>query len=168
MTPPLHIVWYFRRQTDYENAVMIGESYCDVIKGAMASQITSFTIICSTVDPGPDQRKHQRSVSLAFVSGIHRWAANSPHKGPVTRKMFPFDDVVMSIDTGNWVKHWITECKYMDDIKYQNCFSGVVFTRNMQWSYIFETKSDLIIYCRVLPTGHVISGKCYQDNIPLI
>ena len=29
--------------------------------------------------------------------GIHRWSVNSPHKGPVTRKMFPFDDVIMKI-----------------------------------------------------------------------
>ena len=35
------------------------------------------------------------SSSLAFVRGIHRWPANSPHKWPVTRKMFPFDDVNM-------------------------------------------------------------------------
>ena len=42
-----------------------------------------------------DQRKHQSSASLAFVPGIHRWPVNSPHKWPVTRKMFPFDDVIM-------------------------------------------------------------------------
>ena len=29
------------------------------------------------------------------MRGIHRWQVNSPHKGPVTRKMFPFDDVIM-------------------------------------------------------------------------
>ena len=34
-------------------------------------------------------------MSLAFVRGIDRWPVNSPHKGPVTRKMFPFDDVIM-------------------------------------------------------------------------
>ena len=44
----------------------------------------------------PDQRKHQSSASLAFMRGIHRWAANSPHKRPVTRKMLPFDDVIMA------------------------------------------------------------------------
>ena len=44
---------------------------------------------------GADQRKHQSSASLAFVRGIHRWPVNSPHKWPVTRKMFPFDDVIM-------------------------------------------------------------------------
>ena len=44
---------------------------------------------------GVDQRKHQTSASLAFVRGIHRGPVNSPHKGPVTRKMFPFDDVYM-------------------------------------------------------------------------
>ena len=45
---------------------------------------------------GADQRKYQSSASLTFVRGIHRWPVNSPHKWPVTRKMFPFDDVVMS------------------------------------------------------------------------
>ena len=61
----------------------------------MVSQITSLTIVYSNVYSGADQRKHQISVSLAFVRGIHRWPVNSPHKGPVTRKMIPFDDVVM-------------------------------------------------------------------------
>ena len=43
----------------------------------------------------PDQRKHQSSASLTFVRVIHRWLVNSQHKGPVTRKSFPFDDVIM-------------------------------------------------------------------------
>ena len=47
---------------------------------------------------GTDQRKHQSSALLAFVRGIHRWPVNSPHKGPVTRKMFPFDDVIMYLE----------------------------------------------------------------------
>ena len=70
--------------------------YNDVVMSAMESQITSLTIVYSTVYSGADQRKHQSSASLAFVRGIHRWPVNSPHKGPVTRKMFPFDDVIMS------------------------------------------------------------------------
>ena len=45
---------------------------------------------------GADQRKLQSSVSLAFVRGIHRWSVDSPHKGPVTRKIFPFYDVIMN------------------------------------------------------------------------
>ena len=61
----------------------------------MASQITSLTIVYSTVYSGTDQRKHQRCASLAFVRGIHRSPVNSPHNGPVTRKVFPFDDVIM-------------------------------------------------------------------------
>ena len=42
------------------------------------------------------KKKHQSSVSLPFVQGIHRWPVNSPHKRSVTRKMFPFDDVIMN------------------------------------------------------------------------
>ena len=69
--------------------------YGDVIMCTMASQITSLTTVYSNVNSSTDQRKHQSSASLAFVLGIHRWAVNSPHKGPVTRKRFPFDDVIM-------------------------------------------------------------------------
>ena len=69
--------------------------YNDVIMSTMASQITSLTIVYSTVYWSADHRKYQSSASLAFVCGIHRWPENSPHKWPVTRKMFPFDDVIM-------------------------------------------------------------------------
>ena len=44
-------------------------------------------VVYSTVYSGTDE-KNQSSASLAFVRGIHRWPANSPHKGPVTRKCF--------------------------------------------------------------------------------
>ena len=62
---------------------------------AMSSQITSLTIGYLVVYLDADQIKHQSSASLAFVRGIHRWPMNSPHKWPVTRKMFPFDDVII-------------------------------------------------------------------------
>ena len=69
--------------------------YCDVIMGAVASQITNLTIVYSTVYSDADQRKHQSSASLAFVWGIQRGPVNSRHKWPVTQIMFPFDDVIM-------------------------------------------------------------------------
>ena len=69
--------------------------YIDVIMSAIASQITSLTIVCSAVCSGADQRKHQSSASLGFVRGIHQWPVTSPHKGPVIQKMLPFDDVIM-------------------------------------------------------------------------
>ena len=74
---------------------LLTSHYSDVIMSTVASQITSLTIVYSTVHSGTDQRKHQSSASLAFGPGIHRWQVNSPHKWPVTWKMFPFDDVIM-------------------------------------------------------------------------
>ena len=71
--------------------------YDDVIMGAIASQITSLTIVHSTVYSDADQRKYQSAASLAFVRGIHRGPVNSPHKWPVTRKLFPFDGVIMQM-----------------------------------------------------------------------
>ena len=49
---------------------------------ALASQITSLTIVYSSVYSGTDERKYQSSASLAFLRGIHRGPVNSPHKGP--------------------------------------------------------------------------------------
>ena len=66
----------------------------------MVSQITSLTSVYPTIYSDADQRKHQSSASLAFVWRIHRGPVNYPHKGPVTRKMFPFDDVIMAIQNG--------------------------------------------------------------------
>ena len=63
----------------------------------MASQITGVSIICSAVCSGADQIKHKSSELLTF-RGIYRWPVDSPHKGPVTRKMFPFDDVITSTE----------------------------------------------------------------------
>ena len=70
----------------------------------MASQLTSLTIVYSTVYSDADQRKHQSSASLAFVWGIHRWPVNSPHKGPVTQKIFPFDGVIIWFPLGTITK----------------------------------------------------------------
>ena len=53
----------------------------------------------SIIYSNADQGKHQSSAPLAFVRGIHRWPVNSPHKGPVTWKTFPFDDVIMTRKT---------------------------------------------------------------------
>ena len=71
------------------------DKYSDVMMGAMASQITSLTIVYPTVYSGAYQRKHRSSASLAFVLGFLRWPVNSTYKWPVTRKMVPFDDVII-------------------------------------------------------------------------
>ena len=62
--------------------------YDDIIMSSITSLITSLTIVYSNVYSDADQRKHQSSVKLAFVWGIHRGPVNSPHKWPVTRKIF--------------------------------------------------------------------------------
>ena len=79
--------------------------YNDVIMGSMASQITSPAIVYSAVYSGADQRKHQSSAALVLVRGIHQGPVNSPYKWPVTRKMFPFDDVIMVIFKLNSTHH---------------------------------------------------------------
>ena len=70
----------------------------------MASQITGASIVCSAFCSGADQRKHQSSTSLAFVRENSPVTGEFPaHKGQVTRKMFPFDDVIVYSAT-RWVQ----------------------------------------------------------------
>ena len=70
--------------------------------GTIASQITSLTIVYSTVYSGADQSKHQSSASLAFVWRIHRGPVNSPHKWPATRKCF-------HLMTSSWRKPYLRD-----------------------------------------------------------
>ena len=71
--------------------------------GAIASQITSLTIVYSTVYSDAYQRKHQSSASLGFVWGIHWGPVNSQHK----LEMFPFDDVIMATHRSSNELQWL-------------------------------------------------------------
>ena len=80
----------------WSNRTSVLVHYNDLIMRAMASQITSLMTVYSSVYYRRRSKQNESSASLAFVRGIHRWPVNSPHKGPATRKMFPFDDVIMA------------------------------------------------------------------------
>ena len=108
--PDIVSVWYFA----YSH-------YNDVILSAKTPQITSLTIVCSTVYSGADQRKHQSSASLAFVR------VNSRHKGPVTQKMFPLDDVIMVISLAPI--HYLNQCSIIGVYIIQ-IYWAVVFIRD--------------------------------------
>ena len=108
-------VWYKTRPQPIN--IDGNHHYGDVIMATIASQITSLTIVYSTVYSDADQRKHQSSTSLAFVWGIHRGPVNSPHKWPVSRKMFPFDNVIMR---DRWLG-WEIRCLY----RLGSCFMEV-------------------------------------------
>ena len=91
--------------------------YSDVIMSTIASLITGVSIVYWTVCSDADQRKHQSSALLAFVRGIHQWPVNSPHKGPVTRKIFSFNDVIMIsrlrillLEENKSIHHLIPKC----------------------------------------------------------
>ena len=69
--------------------------YGDVIMSAMASQITSVSIVCSPACSGADQRKH--------------------HKGPVKRQFFSFDDVIMKYMHFSQLLSYIALCGVITD-----------------------------------------------------
>ena len=111
----------------------------------MASHIISLTIVYWTVYLGVDQRK-QSGASPVFVRGIYRWPVNFPHKRPLTRKMFSFDDVVM-VPGSLWA-----------------CQAGLRYMH----IYVFEVcqSTDLIDFLYVTCRGymHHIIQTCCQAN----
>ena len=108
-------IWH--KKYNHETNWHVALHYGDVIMGTIASQITSLTVVYPTVYSDADQRKYQSSASLAFVWGIHRGPVNSPHNWPVTRKMFPFDDVIMWQDIwplqGRWAHPSRKSCQWL-------------------------------------------------------
>ena len=133
--------------------------YNDVIMGTIASQITSLSIVYSIVYSDADQRKHQSSTSLTFVRGIHRGPVNSPHKWPVTREMFPFDDVIM---------HW-SKCKLWEKVRHSShvftliiCRHGAIWHQwHMGWPDLSDHTMDPLQVVGSTPnltTGHGNAG----------
>ena len=114
--------------------------YDDVTMSAIASQITSLTIVYSIVYSDADQSKHQSSASLAFVWGIHRGPVNSPHKWPVTRKMFPFDDVIML-----YMPRW-----------------HIFFETDFVWPYLVGNKSAVSISSHYLMSWCTPNISCFR------
>ena len=94
------------------------QHYSDVIMNTKASQITSLAIVYSIVYSGADQRKPSK---LRVTGGIHQRPVKSPHKGPVKRKIFPFDDVIMKgpvtrkcfhLKTSSWTNNFHGHAMY--------------------------------------------------------
>ena len=111
--------------------------YNDVIISVMMPQITGVSIVFSTVCSGTDQRKHQSSASLDFCEGNSSVTDRFPsQKAIVTRKRFPFDDVLTLIPAR--ISNYI-HFKMWDEITYQfrnfNCASVEVW----KWISIFIT-----------------------------
>ena len=82
-------------------------------------------------------KKTSNSASLAFARGIQRWPVNSRHKWPVTRKMFPFDDVIMyffsrvqyhAVDLWNLLSDVIK-------IFHVANISNVIYVKKIQWIF---------------------------------
>ena len=125
--------------------------------GAKAFQITSLKIVYSTVYSSVDHRKHQSSASLAFVRGIHRWPMNSPHKWPVTRKMFPFDDVIMNLKTLLWL-HFISKIFHICTDIYISCIPAVRIDN--------KSLVQVIAWCLIgkKPMPELMATKTYDNT----
>ena len=103
------------------------------------------SIICSTFCSGMDQSKHQSSASVAFARGIHLWPVDSPHKGPVSRKIFPFDGVIMQGVLIN---------KHEEDWNVGRLFAWCIYIayRGLHW-LICETLSQDLVNSRNIEFG---------------
>ena len=127
--------------------------YDDVIMTMLASQITSLTVVYSIVYSGVNQRKHQSSAALAFVREIHRGPVNFPHKWPVTRKMFPFDDVIMTMLAFVRGNHR----RPMD-----------IFYRGLIIRKVFPCRAVIMNHIASIMTSPMYCGLCYLEVTKMI
>ena len=98
--------------------------------------------------------------SLAFVRGIHRWPVNSPHEGTVTRKMFPFDEVIINAlrkkKRGN-VKYTVMFIFGTVNVRLTRACSchGVEICLASKWrddsKYIYQKFSEQIVHMTLCP-----------------
>ena len=85
----------------------------------MVSQITSLTVVYSIVYSGAGQGIPTPKLRVTgLCAGNSPGAVNSPHKGPVTRKMFPFDDVIVSFPFGFIEGFALIVIQFVNDAKY--------------------------------------------------
>ena len=110
-------------------------------------------------------RKHQSSASLDFVRGIHRWPLYSPHIGPVTRKMFPFDDVII------WSLYWPdlmihTARKVSGSMSYEQRPVAFMGSRATSYIILWVIRSRDPIQCEavVLPVWGPIVGVGWSKD----
>ena len=136
--------------------------YNGVIMTTIASQITSLAVVYSTVYSEADQRKHQRSASVAFVWGIHRdrWI---PHtKGQLREKCF-------HLMTSSWISE-----------PWNSCMGHSLLTRdelNHMWTKRFDMRTrciswqhqhDLCIYLHIFGLSSYDCNKfCRQIGVGL-
>ena len=121
------------------------KNHCsDAIMNIMMSLITVASIVYPAVYSGADPRKYQSSASLAFVTGINWWPVNSLHKGSVTWKMFPFDDVIVFWGYSVWplgyrIIFLLSDSVFSSNITKNTCtisFKRLTITLNIILEYL--------------------------------
>ena len=155
----------------------------------MASQVTRITIVYSIICSGVDKKKHQSSTSLAFVRGVHRWPVISAHRGSVTRKMFPYHDVIMmAADAGHTMfnikmpsyQYRKSHCGDKTILRPSYLHNGISYTGKTTYLYwiraqgISSNSTDLVSpeYCGSrwlhMLLGHMDEqGRIWESNHPV-
>ena len=149
--------------------IKITKHYNDVIIRAMASQITSIAIVYSTVYSRRRPKKTSKPRVIGLCEGIHRWPVNSPHKGPVTRKMLPFDDVIMKLGVKLAKPNWLTRklvpfhtgiCKVVSDYMYNE-------TESLDHQSLDALCEIMMLSCDIWPILNLLRYEPWHQTMPL-
>ena len=137
----------------------------------MPSQITTLTIVYPTVYSGAHQRKHQKLRVTGLCAGIYWCPVNSPHKWPVTRKMFPLDDVIMcyKIHTTAWlnIKLYTSQLPKLPKLT-QRTHDAIItlFLLGSVISYIKNRKYKDYVYRKMLVQEYLKKWRIFKRVKP--
>ena len=142
--------------------------YNDVIMTMMASQITSLTVVYSIVYSGRSKKTSKLCVT-GLCAGNSPGPVNSPHKGPVTRKMFPFDDVIMQCKCFR-VRLHTPQCPLMHllhalntraKIYLEQIFGDCIWNKGAFTMFVsYSLSSTILIFnCKIIRTFYTVDQR---------
>ena len=119
----------------------------------MASQITSLTVVYSTVYSDADKKQTSKLCVTGLSVGNSPGPVNSPHKGPVTQKMFPFEDVIMWRGYEHHLVYETHRAKFVDvSVQLMNASNPTMLKSYYNINYLVLTHFEAQICKRISDT----------------
>ena len=132
--------------------------HSDVTMSIMASQITGDSSFFSRLYRLTSKKTSQSRCYWPFVRGIYRWRVDSPHKGPVKWKPFPFGDDIMTY-------YWcITSKVTLSNNAHFYQFRSSIINNNQSRIFMFTySQVPNRRAGQIIRSGWHISSKSYKD-----
>ena len=127
--------------------------------GAMVSQIIGISIVYSFVCSGADKKKPSKLRVIGLCEGHSPVTGEFPHKGPVTRKISQFDDVIMIFP-----QTCSRRCSRIIPMSYLTIIPYHIF-RSYRLLFVHNSATDRNVFYRECDTEATITSPRLSSKI---